>query len=205
MDPFLEASKLSLWQPIGTDICREAVEYVNNTLHIPAFVSAFPAMPNSFEYIYKKQLTGSGYDTRVEPIKNESFMAVTMWYVIEHFQDLDAVLQKVASLLVPGGIFAFSTPNLSGITGKQSMYEFVYNSPIDHYSIWDSNEVVKVLEKYNFKVCRIVSVGHHPERFKLPFKIKKGGVVWKILDFISRKYSLGDGMEIYCMKCGTID
>ena len=203
--PFLEASKLSLWQPIGTDICREAVEYVNNTLHIPAFVSAFPAMPNSFEYIYKKQLTGSGYDTRVEPIKNESFMAVTMWYVIEHFQDLDAVLQKVASLLVPGGIFAFSTPNLSGITGKQSMYEFVYNSPIDHYSIWDSNEVVKVLEKYNFKVCRIVSVGHHPERFKLPFKIKKGGLVWKILDFISRKYSLGDGMEIYCMKCGTID
>lgn len=203
--PFLEATKLSLWQPIGTDICREAVEYVNNTLHIPAFVSAFPAMPDSFNYIYKKQLTGTGYDTRIEPIKNESFMAVTMWYVIEHFQDLDAVLQKVASLLVPGGIFAFSTPNLSGITGKQSLYEFASKSPIDHYSIWDSNEVVKVLEKYNFKVCRIVSVGHHPERFKLPFKIKKGGFIWKIVDFISRKYSLGDGMEVYCMKCGTID
>ena len=203
--PFLEAAKLSLWQPIGTDICREAVEYVNNTLHIPAFVSAFPAMPDSFNYIYKKQLTGTGYDTRIEPIKNESFMAVTMWYVIEHFQDLDAVLQKVASLLVPGGIFAFSTPNLSGITGKQSLYEFASKSPIDHYSIWDSNEVVKVLEKYNFKVCRIVSVGHHPERFKLPFKIKKGGFIWKIVDFISRKYSLGDGMEVYCMKCGTID
>ena len=203
--PFLEAAKLSLWQPIGTDICREAVEYVNNTLHIPAFVSAFPAMPDSFNYIYKKQLTGTGYDTRIESIKNESFMAVTMWYVIEHFQDLDAVLQKVASLLVPGGIFAFSTPNLSGITGKQSLYEFASKSPIDHYSIWDSNEVVKVLEKYNFKVCRIVSVGHHPERFKLPFKIKKGGFIWKIVDFISRKYSLGDGMEVYCMKCGTID
>lgn len=203
--PFLEAAKLSLWQPIGTDICREAVEYVNNTLHIPAFVSAFPAMPDSFNYIYKKQLTGTGYDTRIEPIKNESFMAVTMWYVIEHFQDLDAVLQKVASLLVPGGIFAFSTPNLSGITGKQSLYEFASKSPMDHYSIWDSNEVVKVLEKYNFKVCRIVSVGHHPERFKLPFKIKKGGFIWKIVDFISRKYSLGDGMEVYCMKCGTID
>ena len=203
--PFLEAAKLSLWQPIGTDICCEAVEYVNNTLHIPAFVSAFPAMPDSFNYIYKKQLTGTGYDTRIEPIKNESFMAVTMWYVIEHFQDLDAVLQKVASLLVPGGIFAFSTPNLSGITGKQSLYEFASKSPMDHYSIWDSNEVVKVLEKYNFKVCRIVSVGHHPERFKLPFKIKKGGFIWKIVDFISRKYSLGDGMEVYCMKCGTID
>ncbi len=203
--PFLEASKQSLWQPIGTDICREAVEYVNNTLHIPAFVSAFPAMPDSFEYTYKKQLTGSGYDTKIEPIKDESFTAVTMWYVIEHFQDLDAVLQKVSSLLVQGGIFAFSTPNLSGVTGRQSIYEFAYNSPIDHYSIWDSNEVVKVLEKYNFKVCKIVSVGHHPERFKFPLKIKKGGIIWKLLDFISRKYSLGDGMEVYCIKCGTID
>ncbi len=203
--PFLEASKLSFWQPIGTDICKEAVEYVNNTLHIPAFVSAFPAMPDSFEYIYKKQLTGSGYETTVFTIKKESFMAVTMWYVIEHFQDLDAVLQKVASLLVPGGIFAFSTPNLSGVTGKQSIYDFAYKSPIDHYSIWDSNEVEKVLEKYNFKICRIVSVGHHPERFKLPFKVKKDGITWKIVDFISKKYNLGDGMEVYCMKCGSLD
>ncbi len=203
--PFLEAAKLSLWQPIGTDICREAVEYVNNTLHTPAFVSAFPAMPDSFDYIYKKHLTGFGYDTRIEVIKENSFTAVTMWYVIEHFQDLDAVLQKVASLLVQGGIFAFSTPNLSGITGKQSLYEFASKSPIDHYSIWDSSEVVKVLEKYNFKVCRIVSVGHHPERFKLPFKIKKDGFIWKIVDAISKKYALGDGMEVYCMKCGSID
>ena len=203
--PFLEASKQSFWQPVGTDICREAVEYVSNTLHIPAFVSAFPAMPDSFEYIYKKQLTGSGYEKSVVPIRDESFMAVTMWYVIEHFQDLDAVLQKVASLLVPGGIFAFSTPNLSGITGKQSIHEFAYKSPIDHYSIWDSDEVMKVLEKYNFRVCRIVSVGHHPERFKLPFKIKKGGLVWKIIDSISRKCRLGDGMEVYCMKCGTLE
>ena len=162
-------------------------------------------MPESFECIYKKQLTGQGYEKTIVPIKNESFNAITMWYVIEHFQDLDAVLQKVASLLVPGGIFAFSTPNLSGITGKQSIYDFAYKSPIDHYSIWDSNEVVKVLEKYNFKVCKIVSVGHHPERFKLPFKIKKGGIIWKIVDYISRKYSLGDGMEVYCMKCGSLD
>ncbi|MGP1438321.1 MAG: cytidylyltransferase domain-containing protein [Treponema sp.] len=203
--PFLEATRLSIWQPVGTDICSEAVEYVTNTLHIPAFVSAFPAMPDSFKYIYKKQLTGSGYETNIVPIKDESFIAITMWYVIEHFQDLDAVLQKVASLLIPGGIFAFSTPNLSGITGKQSVYDFSYNSPIDHYSIWDSNEVAKVLEKYHFRICKIVSVGHHPERFKLPFKIKKNGFLWKILDTISRKYNLGDGMEVYCMKYGSID
>ena len=203
--PFLEAAKMSLWQPIGTDICKEAVEYVNNTLHIPAFTSAFPALPSSFEYIYKKHVTGSGYEKATMPIENQSFLAITMWYVIEHFQDLDSVLERVSSLLIPGGIFAFSTPTISGITGKQSIYEFAKNSPQDHYSLFDAEEIEKLLEKYHFKVCKIVCVGHHPERFKLPFKIKKDGIAWKIIDAISRKRNLGDGMEVYCIRRGTID
>lgn len=202
--PFLEAAKDALWQPIGTDICVEAVEYVTNTLHIPAFTSAFPAIPTSFECVYRKQVTGSGYEKTQVPIEDGSFLAVTMWYVIEHFQDLDSVLEKVASLLMPGGIFAFSTPTISGITGKQSIYDFAYKSPIDHYSLWDAREVEKILEKYNFKLCKVVSVGHHPERFNMPFKVKKDGVVWKILNMISRKNNLGDGMEVYCIKRGTL-
>lgn len=203
--PFLEAAKTELWKPIGTDVCKDAVDYVNNTLHIPAFVSSFPSMPLSFDYIYKKQVTGSGYETATLPMEDASFVAVTMWYVIEHFQDLDTVLEKVSSLLIPGGIFAFSTPTISGITGKQSLYDFAYTSPIDHYSLWDGEEVDKLLEKYNFKVIKIVSVGHHPERFKLPFKVKKNGIIWKFLDIISRKRGLGDGIEVYCIKREVID
>lgn len=202
--PFLEAAKDALWQPIGTDICEQAVEYVTNTLHIPAFTSAFPATPASFEYIYKKQVTGSGYEKVQVPIEDGSFLAVTMWYVIEHFQDLDSVLSRVASLLMPGGIFAFSTPTISGITGKQSIYDFAYKSPIDHYSLWDAREVEKILEKYHFKLCKVVSVGHHPERFNMPFKVRKDGVIWKTLDMISHKKNLGDGMEVYCIKRGVL-
>lgn len=202
--PFLEAAKMSLWQPIGTDICAEAVEYVNETLHIPAFVSSFPSMPLSFEYIYKKQVTGSGYEKITLPMEEGSFLAVTMWYVIEHFSDLGTVLEKVASLLAPGGIFAFSTPTISGITGKQSIYDFAYKSPIDHYSLMDASRIEKLLEKYHFKLCKIVSVGHHPERFNLPFKIKKNGVLWHVVDKISRRYNLGDGMEVYAIRRGTI-
>jgi len=202
--PFLEAAKDALWQPIGTDICAEAIEYVTNTLHLPAFTSAFPALPQSFEYIYKKQVTGSGYEKVQVPLEDGTFLGVTMWYVIEHFQDLDSVLSKVASLLMPGGIFAFSTPTISGITGKQSIYDFAYKSPIDHYSLWDAREVEKILEKYHFKLCKVVSVGHHPERFNMPFKVKKGGVLWRILDMISRKKNLGDGMEVYCIKRGVL-
>jgi len=202
--PFLVAAKESLWQAIGTDICQDAIEYVTNTLHIPAFVSSFPSMPLSFDYIYKKQVTGQGYEKVSMPMEDGSFVAITMWYVIEHFPDLDSVLEKISSLLISGGIFAFSTPTISGITGKQSIYDFAYKSPIDHYSLWDATEVEKLLEKYNFKVLKIVSVGHHPERFHLPFKIRKGGIIWKIIEKISRRRNLGDGMEVYAIKRGTI-
>jgi len=202
--PFLVAAKESLWQAIGTDICQDAIEYVTNTLHIPAFLSSFPSMPLSFDYIYKKQVTGQGYEKVNMPMQDDNFVAITMWYVIEHFPDLDSVLEKISSLLIPGGIFAFSTPTISGITGKQSIYDFAYKSPIDHYSLWDATEVEKLLEKYNFKVLKIISVGHHPERFNLPFKIRKGGVIWKIIEKISRRHNLGDGMEVYAIKRGTI-
>ena len=68
----------------------------------------------------------------------------------------------------------------------------------------DASRIEKLLEKYHFKLCKIVSVGHHPERFNLPFKIKKNGVLWHVVDKISRRYNLGDGMEVYAIRRGTI-
>ena len=62
----------------------------------------------------------------------------------------------------------------------------------------------KILEKYHFKLCKVVSVGHHPERFNMPFKVRKDGVIWKTLDMISHKKNLGDGMEVYCIKRGVL-
>lgn len=203
--PFISAAKYSLWQAVGTDISEAAVEYVKNTLKLPAFVSAFPALPSSFEFFYKKRITGSGYDRISVPIENGTFAAVTMWFVIEHFQDLDSVLKRVNSLLMPGGIFAFSTPNLSGVTGKFSPEKFFAQSPTDHYSIWDSVTVKNQLERYGFKILKTVSIGHHPERFKLFFPLKKNGILWRIVSSISKFFKLGDSMEIYAMKHGTLE
>lgn len=203
--PFVSAAKNSLWYAVGTDISEPAVQYVKDTLKLPAFVSAFPALPASFEFLYKKRITGSGYDKISVPIKRGSFAAVTMWFVIEHFQDLDSVLKQVNSLLMPGGIFAFSTPNFAGVTGKYSPQKFFAQSPVDHYSIWDARTVKTQLEKYGFKVLKIISIGHHPERFKLPFTMKKNGILWNIILMISKFFKLGDSMEVYAMKHGTLE
>lgn len=202
---FISAAKYLHWNAIGTDIAESAIQYVRDILKLPAFVSAFPALPNSFEQLYKKEITGSGYEKISVPIINGTFSAVTLWFVIEHFQDLDAVLKRINALLMPGGILAFSTPNVSGVTGTFSPYKFFAQSPTDHYSIWDAHIVKKQLEKYGFKVLKIVSIGHHPERFKLFFPIKKNGIIWNIVLLISKIFKLGDSMEVYAMKHGTLE
>lgn len=207
--PFVLAAKYSGWYAVGTDISEAAVKYVTDELKLPAFVSAFPVLPKTYEYIYQKRMTGNGFESVSRPIEDGGFAALSMWFVIEHFRDLDSVLKKVNDLLMPGGIFAFSTPNFSGVTGTFSPYKFFAESPTDHYSIWDAKTVKDQLNLYGFKVLKVVSIGHHPERFKWCKNLKKNGILWNIVMAIgmaiSKLFKLGDSMEVYAMKQGRLE
>ena len=207
--PFVLAAKYSGWYAVGTDISEAAVKYVTDELKLPAFVSAFPVLPKTYEYIYQKRMTGNGFESVSRPIEDGGFAALSMWFVIEHFRDLDSVLKKVNDLLMPGGIFAFSTPNFSGVTGTFSPYKFFAESPTDHYSIWDAKTVKDQLNLYGFKVLKVVSIGHHPERFKWCKNLKKNGILWNIVMAIgmaiSKLFKLGDSMEVYVMKQGRLE
>lgn len=184
MGPFLSAANDSGWQVFGTDISQDAVDYVQKDLKFPALCSSFPS--GNFE-------TEFGVD---------KFDAVTMWYVIEHFQNLDSVLKKVSELVHKGGIFAFSTPSGSGVSAKYNREIFFKQSPSDHFSIWELNRVKSILAKYGFEVLRIVSTGIHPERFPIvqKNKIKQNSFSFKLLTSYSKMFKLGDTFEIYCKK-----
>lgn len=182
--PFLKASQEVGWLPFGTDISEDAVSYVQNTLLIPCVKAAFPDFDSTKEF---------GLST---------FDAVTMWFVIEHFKDLKTVLTKVSSLVKKGGVFAFSTPSLEGISGKKNTAEFFKNSPKDHYSLWEPSKANKILKSFGFKVVKIVSTGHHPERFPVIKKNKcnEKSLRFKAVRVYSNLLSLGDTVEIYCVK-----
>ncbi len=182
--PFLAAASEAGWTAFGTDISDDAVGYVQNRLHFPAVRADFPEIDTASEF-------GVNH-----------FDAVTMWYVIEHFSSLDAVLRKVNSLLRKGGIFAFSTPSAEGISCRSDRDAFFAGSPADHYSVWEPSAVAGILGRYGFSVVRKVSTGHHPERFP---SVKKSGcapdsVRWKLTGGLSRIRHLGDTVEIYCVK-----
>lgn len=182
--PFLAAASDSGLNPFGTDISSDAVDYVKKQLHFPASCAIFPEIDTVAEFGVSQ------------------FDAVTMWYVIEHFQNLDAVLSKVSSILKKGGIFAFSTPSGEGVSAKSDKNNFYQISPTDHFSIWEPSKAQKILKKYGFTVEKIVSTGHHPERFPSIKKSgsKPGSFKWNCVEKLSRMQNLGDTVEIYCKK-----
>ena len=179
--PFLAESAKYGYIPTGVEIIPEAADYVNSEL-------GFQVLSGSFE------------DVSLE----KTFDILTMWYVIEHFTDLSLVLTRANSLLKPGGIFAFSTPNSSGITGRKSMDLFLKESPLDHISIWNPAITTELLMRFGFRVKRIRITGHHAERFPGLSNIKsKSG--YKIMNFISKVLGLGDTFEVYAEKMKEID
>ncbi len=132
------------------DVSEDAVEYVNNELGIKAFTADFSGKSNH---------------------EKLSYDIVTMWYVIEHFSNPEEILEKVKSILPSGGIFAFSTPNYDGVSGKTDSFKTLFRSPDDHYTFWSIKSARYILKKNGFKILKINNTGHHPERFKS--KIKK--------------------------------
>ncbi len=181
--PYLDAANDAGWQVYGTDASKEAVTYVQNVLHYPATCSKFPDFNPNEEFGVKK------------------FDAVTMWYVIEHFQDLDSVLQTVSKIVKSGGIFAFSTPSASGVSGRFNTQSFFQNSPSDHYTLWEPGRAASILKKYGFRVLKIVSTGHHPERFpNIGKNVKPTSLKFALYSGASRFFGLGDTFEVYCRK-----
>jgi len=190
--PFLSAAKDEGLACFGIDVSNEAVGYVRKSLGIPAVCS-------SFEAVKRRQLPGR-------------ISAVTLWYVIEHFIDVDLVLRKASALLLAGGILAFSTPNGQGISARKNLSAFLDSSPTDHYTIFRPAGLGKILASHGFELRRVRVTGHHPERFPgflgrsaagdtlgcgdfSGSKAASGAVAWA-----SRLLRLGDTFEAYAVK-----
>lgn len=185
--PFLSAAREDGWQVFGTDISEAAVAYVQSSLMFPACVAHFPDFSAAREF------------------GTSCFDAVAMWYVIEHFKDIDSVLKAVSLLLKDGGIFAFSTPSGEGVSAKMQRDNFFETSPADHYTIWEPSRAASILKRYGFKVEKIISTGHHAERFPI---VQKHGwsatsALYKAVGKASEVLRLGDTCEIYARKRGA--
>ena len=179
--PFLVAARDRGFSPRGVDPAEDAVQYVTETLGIPALRGFFPCA------------TG-------EP--NQRYDVVTLWFVIEHFRYCVPVLAEIRKILKPGGVLALATPSFSGISGRGSLRRFLDRSPADHWTLWSPGACRKALAMAGFRVRRIVVCGHHPERFPFfgRYARDEKGLVYRLLLAISRIFALGDTFEAYALR-----
>lgn len=178
--PFLVEARAAGAEVYGVDVSQDAVEYVRSELGLPC-----------------EQATLESFDLAAG-FALEKVDIVTMWYVVEHFAGLGGVLEKVNRMLAVGGLFAFSTPNLDGISGRTDLDKFLENSPYDHFSVWSPRIASKVLGRFGFRVRSVRVTGHHPERF--PVNGASGGGMSRVLGGVSRVLRLGDTFECYAVK-----
>ncbi len=171
--PFLEAARDHGFQPWGIDLSSEAVEYVQRVLHLPAVCSNFLSF--------------------VPPADSaEHFAVISMWYVIEHFSDLGAALTKAGSLLRPGGLLAIATPNGQSWAMRRSCQRALAESPVDHYTILEPRRIAAQLERYGFRVAKIVIHGHHPERYPIYLR--------PVVPLLSPLLALGSTFSFYAYR-----
>jgi len=179
--PFLAAVSEAGHRPFGLDVAAAAVDHVRQSL-------GFPAVQTSFlDFRWETSFPGQSKPD-----------VLTMWYVIEHFSDLEALLRQVSAVLPLGGVFAFASPNGQGITRKFQPQKFWRESPDDHFSIWNPGNSRSVLARFGFEVtaCRIT--GHHPERF--PGLGPSRGPLFSLVAALDRWLGWGDTFEVYARK-----
>ncbi len=180
--PFLVAARERGFAPCGVDVSSEAIEHVERKLAIPAVCGDIRTV----------DLGGAFGRTQFE--------VVTLWYVIEHFADFGAMLTMVRGMIEPGGILAFSTPNLSGISARARFGRFVHDSPRDHYVILSPSAARRILRGHGFRVLRTRVTGHHPERFPL---VGSFGALHRPVRAASRVLRWGDTFEMYARYLGS--
>lgn len=179
--PFLAAAADEGYQPVGLDVSPGAVEWVRTHLGYEA---------HHLDIRTTESVAGAPFDV------------VTMWYVIEHFPDVDEILARVAALVRPGGLFALATPNGDGISARRSRERFLAESPQDHYTIWTPRSARRLLLDHGFAVRSVRITGHHPERFALGTSLRTSPpslfrTLWeRLLRRWSEFRGLGDTFEV---------
>jgi 2-polyprenyl-3-methyl-5-hydroxy-6-metoxy-1,4-benzoquinol methylase len=77
---------------------------------------------------------------------------VSMWDTIEHIVDLNAMLNKVYSLLKNDGIFIFSTPNTKSFEWDIAKEKHVQLLPPGHVNLMNEFNIEQLLKNNSFKI-----------------------------------------------------
>ncbi|PCI27241.1 MAG: hypothetical protein COB67_08970 [SAR324 cluster bacterium] len=145
IDPQIELHGID----VDPDAKRKAPEYMKDNIYIEDFL--------------KKDFGGHKFDI------------ITMSFVIEHVVDFDKYLDKIHELLVDGGIFFFSTPDIGSAKAIQQKADWKMvndkRKAIGHIYWFDDKSINHLIKRYDYNLLDKVNIGE--TYFYLPKLIQK--------------------------------
>jgi 2-polyprenyl-3-methyl-5-hydroxy-6-metoxy-1,4-benzoquinol methylase len=94
--------------------------------------------------------------------RNGAFDALTMWDIVEHVSDPQALLMESSRILAPGGVLAISTPDTGSITAKILGGRWLgFRSIDEHLYFFSRRTITQMLAQAGFEVRRITSIGKY--------------------------------------------
>jgi SAM-dependent methyltransferase len=132
---FLSSMKERGWDVLGIELNEKAAAYAREQLGLDVLTAAFE-------------------NTSFEP---HQFDAVTLWDVLEHLPDPVLTLEKISTILRPGGILIIHLPNPDSREAKTfGPYWVGWDLP-RHLNLFTFNGLSGLLKRRGFRIHRLVS------------------------------------------------
>ena len=135
----LQAARKNGWNAQGIDVSAGAVKHVHEL---------------GFE-VFEGELQEANFPS-------QHFDVVTAAELLEHLVDPQPLLQEVARILRPGGLFWTTTPHARGISGRILGLKWRCIWPPEHLQLFSVRGLKRLLHDAGFRQLRIKTTGGNP-------------------------------------------
>ena len=135
----LAAARKNSWNAQGLDVSPIAVKHVRDS---------------GFE-VFEGELQDAAFPS-------EHFDVVTAAELLEHLIDPQPVLQEVARILRPGGLFWTTTPHARGLSGRMLGLKWRCIWPPEHLQLFSVRGLKTLLRDAGFRQLRVDTTGGNP-------------------------------------------
>jgi SAM-dependent methyltransferase len=170
---FLDEARKLGYEAQGIEISEEASEYALKNLKLDIWKGSFVDFP-----------------------ENGKFDVIASFFTLEHMSQIEAIWQKIANLLKPGGAILVAFPSFYGPTFQTNAPEWFKTHPEDHFFDYDPRSIQKLLKELNFDVVFQMPLSFHPNRDRG----WRGRLPLSIYKWISKITCYGDTMQTVAKK-----
>jgi 2-polyprenyl-3-methyl-5-hydroxy-6-metoxy-1,4-benzoquinol methylase len=141
----------------------------------------------------------------------EKWDVATLWALIEHVTDPLKYLEKIGTLLRPGGLLALSTINRNSICRAARKTNWRYYNPPEHLFYFTLKSLSKILTRADFRIVKVKTTFNYKAIFKKQSKVLRFYEEYPVFRIcikllfcpvllMSKLFRSGDTMEIYAVK-----